>query len=239
MARPVSIKDETIIEAARAVFLERGIQATTAEVAERAGVSEGSVFKRFKSKAELFRVAMGDRLVEPPFLRTLAARVGKGDVRENLFDTGMEMIAFFRELIPLMMMAWSNPAANGLPSHISMPNPPPVRALKQLIGYFEAEMVAGRLRRQDPEVVARAFLGSLHTFVFFELLQRADGDLPFGAETYVRGLVSLLWAGIEPRSPAPSHPDPGAGRGLLASTRAGGSAAVTQAGKPCIRLSFC
>ena len=38
MARPVSIKDETIIAAARQVFLERGIQATTAEVAQRAGV---------------------------------------------------------------------------------------------------------------------------------------------------------------------------------------------------------
>ena len=62
MARPTSIKDETIVAAAREVFLERGIQATTAEVAERAGVSEGSVFKRFKTKSELFRAAMGDRL---------------------------------------------------------------------------------------------------------------------------------------------------------------------------------
>jgi AcrR family transcriptional regulator len=202
MARPVSIKDETIIDAARQVFLERGIQATTAAVAERAGVSEGSVFKRFKSKSELFRAAMGDRLVEPAFLRGLAARVGKGEVRDNLFTLGTEIITFFRELVPTMMMAWSNPAPNGLPSHISMPNPPPVRALTQLIGYFEAEMSAGRLRRQDPEVVARVFLGSLHTFVFFELLQRADGDLPLGAETYVRGLVSLLWGGVAPRSPA-------------------------------------
>jgi AcrR family transcriptional regulator len=204
MARPVSIKDETIIDAARQVFLERGIQATTAAVAERAGVSEGSVFKRFKSKGELFRVAMGDRIVEPPFLRTLAGRVGKGDVRENLCTFGVEMIAAFRELIPLMMMAWSNPAPNGLPAPLAVPNPPPVRVLKQLIGYFEAEMGAGRLRRHDPEVVARAFLGSLHTFVFFELLQRAEGELPLGAETYVRGLVSLLWGGIEPRHLAAS-----------------------------------
>src|SRR5580692_12868367 len=107
MARPVSIKDETIIDAARAVFLERGIQATTAEVAGRAGVSEGSVFKRFKSKGELFRAAMGDRLVEPAFLQSLGARVGVSEVRDNLFAFGMEMIAFFRELLPMMMMAWS------------------------------------------------------------------------------------------------------------------------------------
>ena len=200
MARPVSIKDETIIDAAREVFLERGIQATTAEVAERAGVSEGSVFKRFKSKPELFRAAMGDRLAEPAFLKNLGGRAGQGDLRENLFGLGMEIIAFFRHLMPLMMMAWSNPAPNGLPGPIAGPNPPPVRALKQLSGYFEAEMRVGRVRRQDPEVVARAFLGALHSFVFFELLHNAHGELPMGDETYVRGLVSLLWGGLEPRA---------------------------------------
>ena len=198
MARPVSIKDETIIEAARDVFLERGIQATTADVAARAGVSEGSVFKRFKSKTELFRAAMGDRLAEPAFLKNLAGRVGEGDVREHMFGLGMEIIAFFRDLMPLMMMAWSNQAPNGLPALISGPNPMPVRILKQLTGYFEAEMRAGRLRRQDPEVIARAFSGALHHFVFFDLLHRANGEVPLGDETYDRGLVSLLWSGCQP-----------------------------------------
>lgn len=205
MARPVSIKDETIIAAAREVFLERGIQATTAEVAARAGVSEGSIFKRFKSKVELFRAAMGDRLCEPEWLRDLAGTVGKGDLRENLIATGMKVVAFFRELMPLMMMSWSNPAPNGLPHVISGPNPPPVRALKSVIGYFEAEMRAGRVRVQDPEIVARTFLGSLNNFVFFDLLHAANGELPLAAETFVRGLVALLWAGIEPPRAPPAR----------------------------------
>src|SRR3954464_9885793 len=98
MARPVIIKDETILFAARQIFLERGIQATTAEVAERAGVSEGSVFKRFKSKLDLFRAAMEDKLAEPDWTRQLSARLGQGDVEENLFDVGMAILAFFREL---------------------------------------------------------------------------------------------------------------------------------------------
>src|SRR4029079_11007196 len=106
MARPVSIKDETIIEAAKQVFLERGIQATTAEVAERAGVSEGTVFKRFRSKLDLFRAAMEDQLAVPDWTKQLHTRVGKGDPKENLFEMGMRIIAFFRELMPLMMMSW-------------------------------------------------------------------------------------------------------------------------------------
>jgi AcrR family transcriptional regulator len=206
MARPVSIKDETILAAAREVFLERGIQATTAEVAARAGVSEGSVFKRWKSKAELFHAAMGDQLPEVGWLSMLHARVGAGDLQVNLFELGMEIIAFFRELMPLMMMSWSNPAPNGLPAPLAAPNPPPIRALKQLAAFFEAEMRAGRCRRHDPEIVARTFLGGLTTFCFFETLFRAHGELPLPAETYVRGHVGLLWAGIEPTAPRTSSP---------------------------------
>jgi AcrR family transcriptional regulator len=198
MARPVSIKDETILAAAREVFLERGIQATTAEVAERAGVSEGTVFKRFRSKVDLFRAAMNDHLGEALWLRLLAERVGKGDLRENLFEAGMSIIAFFRNLLPFMMMAWSNPGPDGLPAFLSAPNPPPLQALKKLSGFFEAEMRAGRIRRHDPEVVARSFIGPLQNYVFFEIVHRAQAELPLAQETFVRGLVNLLWSGLEP-----------------------------------------
>ncbi len=58
MARPITIKADDLLEAARQVFLKKGTQATTAQVAERAGVSEGTLFKRFGTKADLFRSAM-------------------------------------------------------------------------------------------------------------------------------------------------------------------------------------
>jgi hypothetical protein len=128
--------------------------------------------------------------------------VGAGDVQENLCALGMQIIAFFRELMPLMMMSWSNQGPSGLPAELAGPNPPPIRALKQLAGFFEAEMRGGRVRRHDPEIVARSFLGGLSNFAFFETLFRAHGELPMPAETYVRGHVGLLWAGIQPAVPS-------------------------------------
>jgi AcrR family transcriptional regulator len=196
MARPVLIKDETILAAAREVFLEHGIRATTAEVALRAGVSEGSVFKRFKSKFELFRSAMFEALDEPAWLHDLPNRVGKGEVREQLIELGLEIIEFFRSIMPLIMMSWSNPSREGLPSMLAGPDPPPIRAVRKMSGYFHAEMQAGRVRRFDAEVVARAFLGALNQYVFSELLLKDLGDLPLSPETYVRGLVQLLFTGL-------------------------------------------
>lgn len=199
MARPVNIRDEVIIEAAREVFLERGFRATTTEVAARAGVSEGSLFKRFKSKFDLFRAAMEQHLAQPDWARTIEERVGEGDLRENLIALGLQFIAYFREIVPLMMMAHATPGPDGLPMAFDEPIPPPVRALQHLTAYLAAEMRAGRMRQHEPEVAARALAGGLINYVFFETIQRNRPALAMmPAEHFVHGLVSLLWAGLEP-----------------------------------------
>jgi AcrR family transcriptional regulator len=201
VARPPSITDEQILEAARAVFLERGFSATTQEVAARAGVAAGSVFNRFKTKAELFQAAMLPQLDDPDWLVTLESRVGQGDPRQTLVDVGAQAIGFFRRILPLIMMHWSNPLAQ---SPLTTPNAPPLRALKRLTRYFEAEIRAGRMRRHDPEIIARSFLGSIVHYVFFEIALAAQQEMPMPAETYVRGLVGVLWQGVEPeRNHAP------------------------------------
>lgn len=197
MARPTTIRDETIVEAARQVFLARGIRATTAEVAEKAGVSEGSIFKRFKSKVELFAAAMrAEKNAEPPFVRLLNELAGKGNVRDNLVLLGSQVVEFFRAITPLMMMSWSNPGSDGLPCMMSESDPMPLRSLRAVAAFFDAEMRAGRLRQQDPQVLARAFLGAVHNFVVFEILFHASPQPP--ADEFVRGLVDLLWFGVEP-----------------------------------------
>jgi AcrR family transcriptional regulator len=196
VARPIQITDEQILSAAREVFLERGFQATSAEVARRAGVAEGSIFKRFKTKHELFAAAM--KMEEPDWMRGLPQRSGKGDLKQQLMELGLEIVSFFRQLMPIMMMSWSNPGPNGLPDVLSAPNPPPLRAIKKLAGFFEGEIRAHRVRKHDAEIVARAFLGGLQNYVFMELVLKAQDELPLPAEMHVRGLVNLLWNGLKP-----------------------------------------
>jgi AcrR family transcriptional regulator len=202
MGRPTTISDPQILEAARAVFLERGFAATTAEVARKAGVAEGSIFKRWATKQELFYAALTPDTEEPAWLQTLAQRAGRGDMVETLSDVAMEAIGFFRTLLPLFMMCWSNPSATGVPTPLDVPNSKPVRILKKLAGYFEAEMSAGRMARRDAEVVARTFIGAIQNFAFLELIDRNHEELPLPAEMFVRGLVHLLWHGVSPDAAA-------------------------------------
>jgi AcrR family transcriptional regulator len=204
VARPTVISDERILEAARAVFLEHGIAATTAEVAKRAGVAEGSIFKRFATKADLFKAAMQVELDDPDWLRTLIAARDEDDPREVLYQVGLQAVAFFRRLMPLMMLQFGAGKQPGLPAHLTGPDSPPLRALKALAAFIERQIRAGNMRKHEPEVVARMFLGSIQSYVFFELLLRAQAKMPLPVEQYLRGIVNVLWTGMEP-GPKRSH----------------------------------
>ncbi|MFO0593541.1 MAG: TetR/AcrR family transcriptional regulator [Polyangiaceae bacterium] len=198
MARHSTIRDETILDAAREVFLSRGVQATTAEVAERAGVSEGTLFNRFKSKDELFRAAMLSHGVKVAWVSALEERAGKGRVKDNMFEVGLQIVEFFRVLMPFMMMSWSNKSSGDLPAVMQAKDPPPAAAMRSVTAYFAAEIEAGRLRRSNPEILARAFVGGLQSYVFFEMLLKGRDPAPLTAEEFVRGHVSLLWSGVAP-----------------------------------------
>ena len=198
MARPAVIRDEMIVEAAREVFLARGIRATTAEVAEKAGVSEGSIFKRFRSKLELFEAAMGSLDEDPEFVRGLPERVGRGEILESLTELGHAVERHMRRVVPLVMMQWSNPGAEPLTCRAGAAAPSPVRVLRALVSYFEAEMSLGRIRRADPEIAARAFIGGIHNGVITELLVRGQDELPLAPEPFLRSFIQLVWDGLAP-----------------------------------------
>src|SRR5436190_8476303 len=53
-----------LLDAAVAVFAERGLEASTAEIARRAGVGQGTVFRRFPTKDDLVAAIVVDRLHE-------------------------------------------------------------------------------------------------------------------------------------------------------------------------------
>jgi AcrR family transcriptional regulator len=199
MARKATITNEQILEAAREVFLEKGIRATVAEVAERAGIAGGSVFNRFTSKEELFCAAMRADMGDPAWMPLLERHARSPNVDRALIEIGRELIAFFRKILPVMMMSWSNTGEKGVPPHLEAPDPPPLRGLRLTTAFFESQMRLGHIARHDPEILARVFLGSLLNYVFFELVMQAHAQRPLPEQTYLRGLVQLLFKGIEPR----------------------------------------
>lgn len=171
--------DVDIIRAARAVFLARGIAATTAEIAACAGVAKGTLHERFSSKDDLFRAALAAE--PPPWTRQLEGAIGVGDVRDNLAGLFVEMVRWSERVAPLGVLGLSVPSTERTVDVATM------RGERELARYLEEEMALGRLRYADPEQWARLLAVAAWDFA-----------LVGGVETPALS-VWTMWRGLEPR----------------------------------------
>lgn len=196
--RPPSIDTEMILAVAREVFLEQGFRATTQEVAERAGISEGSLFHRFKSKEGLFRAAMNlPEEAVPELLLHAVEKLHGLQPREALQELAAAVLDIGKVGIPLMMMSWSNPNQCGNPYDKNRAKFREV--MKRLAGYFESQMLAGKLRQIDPEILARVFVGSVHHYCMTRIFSADDTGAMVPEGMFVRGLVDLVLDGAAAR----------------------------------------
>lgn len=198
MPRPRTISDEQVVDAAREVFLEQGFSATTAEIARRAGVSEGTLFKRFSSKEELFEAALGLNQ-RAAWQAELEARTGQGEVRRNLEDVAMSIITEMERVVPLLTTVFArghDPSHNTLLQRLEHPLR---HDLDTLAAYLRAEIALGRVRPLDADLTALTLMGSLtmHGYDAY-LLPPAARRLSIDQGRYVRGMLDLLWPGMAP-----------------------------------------
>jgi AcrR family transcriptional regulator len=188
MSRPSSITNEQILDAARAVFFEHGFASgSTAEIARRANISEGSIFNRFETKEALFEAAM-DKTVPPAF--TLGRYLGKGDLQANLVEITIQSVEFLSQLLPSLMLRWSERER----AHGSITCNRPREILRALTDFFTEEKSLGRVEG-DPAIMARIFMGGVWNYCF---LQTVTGDRSMSVQAFARGFVDGLWHGVAP-----------------------------------------
>lgn len=193
LARPVRITEAQILDAARDIFLRDGVHACTAEIARRAGVSEGSVFKRFPTKDALLAAALRTPPI-PPWVEALDAMVGVGDPQSNLARIVLGMLDFTRNTLPLVMVAWgSKPCA---PPLTDDGEHPAVRDRRRLTEFLAREMALGRLRECDADAAARMILGAAFGFVMDHLMAGQSPTVE-QTEAFAERLTDVLWKGIE------------------------------------------
>ena len=196
MPRPVTISTEHIVECARAQFLEHGSSVPTSVIAQAAGISEGTIFKRFPTKMALFSAAMG--LPEPDFLEALEGRAGRGVMRDQLCLLGREIYEFCADLMPRVMMVMSKGI---MPETMCTEDrrvlPPPIRVIRGVQRYFVAEEALGRLRCQHSEMAARMFVGTIVHSVLLNLrVPTANEHIMTDRDTLIEHLVDTLLEGV-------------------------------------------
>jgi AcrR family transcriptional regulator len=206
MARPVSIDDDTILRAAREVFMELGYAATTQQIATRAGVSSGSIFKRFPSKEELFWQCMQYRDTEEvAMMERMASLAGDRSVPENLTELLSRMILVLTHEMPSIMMAWSNLPPDFLATKFDGEGHPSRHIEELLEAYLTTEMNDGRMARADAHTLTQVIMGTAFHYVFMNMTaggsRRPSATDPAWidqVESYAANFIQLMWTGLTP-----------------------------------------
>jgi AcrR family transcriptional regulator len=160
-------KRAAALDAAVALFLERGYAGTSLQdIAKAAGISTGTVFKHFPTKAELFGAIMAQVWEatpeqEPPTLPQANPRValtGIGhDYARLLRQPNIE--ALFRVIIA------EAPRFPELGQALYERGKKPY--LDRLHGYLAREVAVGALVIEDIPLAARQFLGMINDVIFW------------------------------------------------------------------------
>jgi len=168
---------QEIIRAAMHVFSRNGFSgATTRKIAERAGISEATIYSHFRSKKDLYAAIIDEKLQEgEPLYYPLVAMKNKDEPRvfaaivSNYLRRHSEDTTFLRLLL-----------FSALEGHelATMFIAGPVRKFFEFLAEYIGKRTAeGVFREVNPEVAARSLLGMIHYFVLLreilvdELLQ--------------------------------------------------------------------
>jgi AcrR family transcriptional regulator len=147
-------RKEQIIQAALAVFIEKGFSGTTtAELAKAAGISEVTLFRHFSSKQEIFHAG-----VEPILFESLAndmpvieGKIGSAEL-SNILYKRIKFLADHRGIIKLI-----------LNEHLL--NQSDVNVIQKMAMTF-GKLVASYQLDYDEAFVIRIFMGSFLSFLY-------------------------------------------------------------------------
>ncbi|MDP2083852.1 MAG: TetR/AcrR family transcriptional regulator [Gemmobacter sp.] len=208
MARPATRRlprDQrvaAILQTARVVLRERGFENfLTLEVAERCGVSEGTIYKYFASKRDLLIKVSEDWFDE--FLDDDYAERTSGSLRERLFHVIWRSLSVVKREPVLtrfvLLDLRSDPNYRNL--RIYEQNREIVARVTRVI---QDGMTSGEIRSDIPLTLVRdmVFGGIEHqTWAYL----RGEGD--FSVEVSAEGLTDVLLRGIGAPVEAPPAPD--------------------------------
>jgi AcrR family transcriptional regulator len=200
MARTPKITNEAILSVAQQLFLEQGEKASTLEIANKAGISEASIFKRFATKQALFLAAIG--ITETPQWVDLPRRQPTPAIKAELTELCQEMMAFYQQVLPrvLMMMAKNN---SFLPPPLP---PPPVRDTYLLTGFLEKAIEQGHLKSSNASTIAQMLVGAIVNYVITTTVSQSIPipptlkPEPIDPDIFIASLIENLWTGIAPDS---------------------------------------
>lgn len=192
MPRHKTIADDEILAVARSLFLKEGVKASTRTLANLAGISEAVIFQRFGTKEDLFFAAMV--LPKAQLEIMFDVQPGKKQVITNLTAISLQIVAYFREVMPVFLSLISHPAFD-MQTFLRRHTVPAEQIGNELIKYLKAEAELGRIRQGNVETVAAILISHLHHLALSETISTHQSS---DIDRAIADAITVLCQGVIP-----------------------------------------
>ena len=191
--RPRKHSDEDILAATRQCVLHHGAQVSTELIADAAGVSQATLFKRFGTKDNLLRLALCTQIAAE-WLDRLNAGPAPGSIRDQIKEFAIELIHLYREHLPSLITWKAALAAERTLKHDGTELPMPTRLRDALAAWVVRAQAQDRMAMTDAHQWAIHFFGGCQAPTLRSFLIGEEID----EEVYVETFIDTLWKGSAP-----------------------------------------
>jgi AcrR family transcriptional regulator len=189
---PPEERRAALIAATLPLLLEHGLSVTTRQIADAAGVAEGTIFGVFPDKPSLIRATLLSQFDPQLAVRALQNVPATGDLRERLSAVAEILVRGFEASAPLLAMARSLPTdvTHDLFERFGQGRQ---HILDAIVAIIEPDSA---LLRQPPATAALLFLSLL----FSATRNHFGGGEPLRSQE----IVAVLLDGLLVRPPTPT-----------------------------------
>jgi AcrR family transcriptional regulator len=192
--RRIAARRAQILNAAESVFSEKGYErATTRDIAERADVSEGTLYNYFGSKSDLLN-AVAQSFADD--ITSEIAQIEAGNLQDMMAELLSARLRSGRERRLLMLFLYEARLNPDLHQTFFQ------GAMEQIISSTEARfselMESGVMRPLNPKVAARAISATVMGFAaLYEMGQYGKGKDNFSPNQWGEALTDLFLNGLQ------------------------------------------
>ena len=192
----IQARRNQILDAAAAVFAEKGFhRATTKEIARTAGVSEGTIYNYFDSKADLL-IGILTRLAELEHLDEELADALQSDARDFLVAIFRHRMGLIQQNDEMVQAILPEMLVNlALRERFYQQFLQPTTTL--LEQYIQARIELGHIRPLNVPLAVRAVQGMFVGLLVLRIL--GDETLLSGWDDLPEVLATLIFDGLSPR----------------------------------------
>ncbi|MGR6075306.1 TetR/AcrR family transcriptional regulator [Achromobacter xylosoxidans] len=185
--KPAEVRLDELMGAAQALFLEKGVEATTiSEITEAAGVAKGTFYVYFPSKQEML-VALGERYVREfvERLERAVAACAENDWEGRLRAWIHANVSMYLRTYRVHDIVFTHPHHHAREGHTEN------QVVTQLQGILRAGAQAGAWRLDNPRMMALLIYAGVHCATDDAILSRQSDATDFArgiADAYLRML---------------------------------------------------